>query len=297
MLHLLLARTITAADSNFAVNAYWYADPNTPFVYYESTVTVPPLLSKDWATTFLWPGLQPLSASTHFLPLNNGVLQPVLTFGVSCAPNPSNIPLSLNSWWISAQYVNTYVSPVICTGGNAMNVNGGDKLQMIFQQKVGSTIWQQTVNNLNNGNSVSFSYDMQGQEQAWAEFVMETPSGWHSNPPQFVVSNIILKSAPGSAIKCDYQSSVYAAYPGAALSCDNPVLSGNTCAIAKCLFNNYANTSTVTAATASQIFTSTSSPNPSLTSTASTITNSTSDEVQTQFSNLLISSLLLFFLI
>ncbi|KAJ3268688.1 hypothetical protein HDV01_002366 [Terramyces sp. JEL0728] len=245
---LLFASSALAADTNFAVNAYWFTDPvNAPFVYFESTLTVPLLLTPAWDTTFIWPGLQPLGNSPHFLPINNGVLQPVLTYGISCAPNPSNTPLSLNSWWISAQYVNTYASPIICTGGNVMNVNVGDSLKMVMQLRTGTTTWDQTVTNLNSGTSVSFSYDLQGQEQGWAEYVMETPAGWHDSPPQFIVSNLVMRSAPGTTVGCDYQSSAYSGYPGAAVTCDSPVVSGNTCTVSKCLYNGASSSTTTTA--------------------------------------------------
>ncbi|KAJ3256491.1 hypothetical protein HK103_005489 [Boothiomyces macroporosus] len=233
MLNLLLLVSNTfAADTNFAVNAYWFTDPvNAPFVYFESTIVVPNLLTSPWDTTFIWPGLQPL--------------------GRSCAPNPSNTPLSLNSWWISAQYVNTFVTPIICTGGDVMNVNVGDTLKMVMSLRTGTTVWDQTVTNMSNGKSVSFSYDLQGQEQGWAEFVLETPAGWHANPPQFVVSNIVMRSAPGTTVQCDYQSSAYSGYPGASVTCDNPVKSGNTCTVSKCLYNGATVTSTTTSTTPS----------------------------------------------
>ncbi|KAJ3325768.1 hypothetical protein HDV06_003538 [Boothiomyces sp. JEL0866] len=258
---LLFTSKVLAADTNFAVNAYWFTDPVTaPFVYFESTIVVPKLLSSAWDTTFIWPGLQPLGNSPHYYPINNGVLQPVLTYGRSCAPNPSNTPLSLNSWWISAQYVNTFVSPIICTGGNVMNVNVGDSLKMVMNLRAGSTIWDQTVTNLSNGNSVSFSYDLKGQEQGWAEFVMETPAGWHDNPPQFIVSNLVMKSAPGTTVQCDYQSSAYSGYPGAAVTCDTPVKSGNTCTVSKCLYNGASTATTTSATTTKTISTSSGSP-------------------------------------
>ena len=37
-------------------------------------------------TLFLWPGVQPDTGALNYLPISNGVLQPVLTWGPSCAP-------------------------------------------------------------------------------------------------------------------------------------------------------------------------------------------------------------------
>ena len=47
----------------------------------------------------LWPGLQPDGPGANDQPLDNGVLQPVLTWGPTCAPNaPDGDPYG--SWWI-----------------------------------------------------------------------------------------------------------------------------------------------------------------------------------------------------
>ncbi|CAF1210031.1 unnamed protein product [Rotaria sp. Silwood1] len=72
-------------------------------VYVETTMIVPPKQASK-GTLFLWPGLQPGGA--NFDPIDNGVLQPVLTWGTSCAPGTQ--PAAYSTWWISAQYVNTY---------------------------------------------------------------------------------------------------------------------------------------------------------------------------------------------
>jgi hypothetical protein len=76
-----------------------------------TTLKVPQYPSKpisEGKVLFLWPGLQPSEKGSHFEPIGNGVLQPVLTYGVSCAPTQQ--PKAFSSWWISAQYVNTLSS-------------------------------------------------------------------------------------------------------------------------------------------------------------------------------------------
>ncbi|KAJ3256492.1 hypothetical protein HK103_005490 [Boothiomyces macroporosus] len=243
---LILASMALAATETFAVEAFWYTDPATaPYVYYESTLTVPDLPAPDWQTTFIWPGLQPLPSSPHFLPINEGVLQTVLTYGTSCSFQSSDAGLvDTNKWWISAQYVNTYGPAFICTGGNAMNVNPGDKLTMVISLPTGSTVWQQTVTNLSNGKSVSFTYDLKGQEQAWAIFILELANGWHQYPPQFQVENIVLKTAPGTVNPCTFSSSAYSGYPGASINCNQPVRNGNVCTIDKCWFDTTSTGST-----------------------------------------------------
>ncbi|KAJ3268689.1 hypothetical protein HDV01_002367 [Terramyces sp. JEL0728] len=236
MYPLILASLALAADQTFAVEAFWYTDPvSAPYVYYESTMTVPDLPSIDWQTTFIWPGLQPLPSSPHFLPINEGVLQAVLTYGTSCSMQSSDMGvIDTSKWWISAQYVNTYGPAFICTGGNAMNVNPGEQLKMVISLPTGSTIWQQTIYNLNSGKTVSFSYDLQGQEQAWAMFIIELANGWHNSPPQFQVTNIVLKTPPGTVNSCTFSPSAFSGYAGASVTCNDPVRNGNVCTVAKC---------------------------------------------------------------
>jgi len=143
-------------------------------------------------TLFLWPGLQPVMGGANYSALDNGVLQPVLTWGPTCAPNaPAQ---SYKSWWVSAQYVNTYIassSPNYaayngCHGGPGMNVTAGDTLDMHFA--LSGTDWTQTVVNRRNAQSVSYTIDMLGQSQGMAEFDIE---GYSSNP----VSDVIFTSS------------------------------------------------------------------------------------------------------
>lgn len=158
----------------FSVTANWMALPDNPFTYFESTIIVPPLPSDEWKTLFLWPGLQPLPKSKNFSPIDNGVLQPVLTFGTSCAPNPNN--LDEKGWWISSQYVNTFGKSEGhsgCFGGPRIAVKSGDSLRMVMELK--GTEWIQSVQNQKSKKVANFTIDMMGQGQSWAEWVMETP--------------------------------------------------------------------------------------------------------------------------
>ena len=83
------------------------------YVSFTSTLTVPPVPDYQMnganqpATYFLWPGLQPNSNSANLLPINNGVLQPVLSYGPACSPGAPKQQAAYNGWYISAQYVNT----------------------------------------------------------------------------------------------------------------------------------------------------------------------------------------------
>lgn len=145
------------------------ANAQNQIVRLQTTLTVP---SKPAATgtLFLWPGLQPGGA--NLLPIDNGVLQPVLTWGRSCAPGTQ--PKAYSTWWISAQYVNTYGKAqgyTGCSGGPVMSVEVGDTLRIDMQ--LTGTVWSQVVTDAQTGASVSFSKDMMGQAQNSAYFDVE----------------------------------------------------------------------------------------------------------------------------
>jgi hypothetical protein len=149
-----------------------------------TTLTVPEQPPAS-GTLFLWPGLQPLPGGRNYDPINNGVLQPVLTWGPSCAPHS---PTGHTSWWISSQYVNTFGSNpgfTGCKGGDAMNVAVGDDL--LLEMTVVNRIWTQTATDLTNQRSVSFDFDLQNQAQGIAELVIETS-------PQKPVGDVVFKS-------------------------------------------------------------------------------------------------------
>jgi hypothetical protein len=137
-------------------------------------------------TLFLWPGLQPLPGGENFNPIGNGVLQPVLTWGNSCAPG--NQPKAYSTWWISRQYVNTdgnYTGYTGCHGGNVISAAVNDLLDidMVLGGSSG-TVWTQTVTDRTTGKAATFAVDMLGQGQDWALFVIE---GYSSEPVSDVI--------------------------------------------------------------------------------------------------------------
>ncbi|KAI8615912.1 hypothetical protein BC830DRAFT_1120302 [Chytriomyces sp. MP71] len=164
---------------------------------------VPPLPTiNPGQTLFIWPGLQPGYAS-NFLPIDNGVLQPVLTHGSSCAPNQLG---AQNEWWISAQYVNTVgQAPGYsgCYGGPAIQVQPGDTLRLDFS--LAGTTWMQTVQSLGTGMSVSFAIDMENQGQGWFELVTEltaTSLAVASYVPAIAYANVALAAQSGDGNLC-----------------------------------------------------------------------------------------------
>ncbi|KAI5830024.1 hypothetical protein K523DRAFT_240773 [Schizophyllum commune Tattone D] len=129
-------------------------------------------------TLFIWPGIQPGNALSEAngdpAGVDNGVLQPVLTWGPSCAPGtqPSD------QWWISGQYVNTNTQNskfAGCFGGDIMALQPDDLVECTMELTNGSTsTWDQTCVNQSNGESVSFQFDLAGQLQGWTELIVET---------------------------------------------------------------------------------------------------------------------------
>ena len=135
----------------------------------QTTMLVPPEPPPS-GTLFLWPGLQPDGA--NFLPIDNGVLQPVLTWGPTCAPGKQ--PREYSTWWISGQYVNTFGNEpgyTGCLGGAIMSVDVGDTLAI--DMALTGTVWTQTITDEQTGQEVTYSLDMLGQAQNIAYFIIE----------------------------------------------------------------------------------------------------------------------------
>ena len=149
---------------------------------------------------FLWPGLQPLPGGANYQPIDNGVLQPVLTWGPTCAPNSPAQPYA--SWWVSAQYVNTVGhAPGFtgCQGGSGMNVAVGDVL--IMTMTLSGTTWTQVVKSRATGDSVRFDFDLRGQSQNRAEFAIEEYSSSPTTPVVFGPTVVTTNTVP-SALAC-----------------------------------------------------------------------------------------------
>ncbi|HEX3772652.1 MAG TPA: hypothetical protein VHV30_17355 [Polyangiaceae bacterium] len=163
------------ASATAAVQGYgsveFTAATRTAITRLQTTMTVPAKPPAS-GTLFLWPGLEPLRNSANYDPIDLGVLQPVLTWGSTCAPTAPN---TYASWWISAQYVNTYGSDTGftgCQGGQGIDVAVGDTLDI--DMALAGTVWDQTVTDRQTGGVATFSIDMQGQAQDWALFIIES---------------------------------------------------------------------------------------------------------------------------
>ena len=178
------------------VNGYGDVEFNistqTQIVGLHTTLTVPAKPPAS-GTLFLWPGLQPLPGGKNYNPIGNGVLQPVLTWGGTCAPTAPN---SYASWWISAQYVNTYGSDqghTGCHGGQGMDVAVGDPLDIAMT--LSGTVWNQTVVDRQTGTMATFDFDMDGQAQNWGIFMIESDGSEPISDVVFTSTTLTLAAA------------------------------------------------------------------------------------------------------
>jgi hypothetical protein len=162
---------VTPSSEYHAVK--WSVSTTTELVGLWTTMIVPAKPNGTSGTLYVWPGIQPLGNSKNFYPLGNGILQPVLSVGPTCAPGAPN---DYASWWISGQYVN--VSGAIgnggCLGGSGMDVAVGDQLDIAMT--LSGTVWTQLVMDRQTGMSVKFDMDLMGQSQDWATLAIEIPS-------------------------------------------------------------------------------------------------------------------------
>ena len=174
-------------------------------------------------TLFLWPGLQPDGA--NFQPIDNGVLQPVLTWGPSCAPGDQ--PRDYSTWWISGQYVNTngsYPGYTGCLGGEIMSVDVGDTLTL--EMAMAGTVWTQTVTDDQTGQKVTYSIDMLGQAQNIAYFIVEEYSSAPVSEVIFTDTTITFGTA--DAADCELTERGQTDYVSVPVPSDD----GRTCSIA-----------------------------------------------------------------
>ena len=140
-------------------------------------------------TLYLWPGLQPRRGADYY-PIDNGVLQPVLTWGPSpCAAGKQ--PEEFSTWWISGQYVNSfgnYTGYEGCHSGPVMAVNPKD--QLLIGMSLFQSIWTQTVLVLGTTKYTDFHFGLGTQAQGFAWFSIEPYDGAISSDVEFLQTTI-----------------------------------------------------------------------------------------------------------
>lgn len=220
-------------------------------------------------TVFIWPGLQPEGSEGFcFYPINNGVLQPVLTYGNSCAPDK---PQDVDQWWISGQYVNTFLkcnsvpnefadacdSYAHCHGGQSITINPGQKIETSMDYQSADQSWLQTINagGQTTTYSIALNYcsansnpatpvDMEPQSQTRAILSIETHG--YDEPLTQTYENISLKIHVGDDTTATCDNTITVRETISTSSCDSFKMISNsdgilTCQIDSCTVNKPAN--------------------------------------------------------
>ena len=160
------------------------ASPSNRIVGLETTLTVP-ASPPQRGTLFLWPGLQPEVGGEGYVPIGNGVLQPVLAWGTSCAPGQQ--PPLYSAWWISGQYFDDSGQDPAhrgCYGGPVMPAAVGESLHMTLTLRRHRVDADHRRRRGQAPLTVSFDEDLMGQAQNRALFVIE---GYDCEPVSDVV--------------------------------------------------------------------------------------------------------------
>lgn len=147
-------------------------------------------------TLFIWPGLQHRGGNDPGR-VGNGVLQPVLTWGPSCASSAPASSRSYSSWWIAAMYVNISTraaGPSGCAAGDAMDTPVGDRLVIEFD--VQGNEWTQTVTNLSSMEKVDLTWDLEGQDQNMVIWDIEVPSSARPASDTFFEKSVLTFAEP-----------------------------------------------------------------------------------------------------
>ncbi len=210
--------------------ADFYLPPPNQIVGLQTSMTVPPLPpvpANGAAALFLWPGLQPAAGSAKLLP-QPGVLQPVLTWGQSCAPVQQ--PPAFSSWWISAEYY----SPAGCQSGDAMMVEPGDVLLIRLALDPSSGDWTETVTDARSGGSVQFVINLLGESQNWIDFAIESWFGAAMSTPLEFTDTTITFQSPDEGGWCSSAQGEQNAY---AMTPPTAQAGGTQCTIARIVLN------------------------------------------------------------
>lgn len=170
------------------------------FTRLQTTLEVPAKPPGSSGTVFLWPGLEPLRGDANYNPIGLGVLQPVLTWGPSCA---AQAPRDTHEeWWIAGMYVNVSGSSPEhrgCIDGDVMQVQVEDLLEI--DMALEDTTWTQTITAQMGMTTVDFAIDLEGQPQRWALFEIELPGS--AKPTEDVVfTDTVLTFAEPDEERC-----------------------------------------------------------------------------------------------
>ncbi|KAI8613176.1 hypothetical protein BC830DRAFT_498517 [Chytriomyces sp. MP71] len=213
-------------------------DANNSFNSFSANMVVPQNPTNP-GSYFIWIGLQSTRNSTNYQPTGNGVLQPVLTFGHSCAPHTEQIASPNGTWHVSGLYVNLGLDnarseKVGCFGGDVMDVAPGDTLDKACSVQSGGQYVKDGPGA--HGCTVIFTYDMSGQAQTFA--IMEVELLHHALVDFDVTFQDIKLSTDNedSAVKVDQFCTTNHGL-AAVENCSNVKYDHNQCTIGSCVFS------------------------------------------------------------
>jgi hypothetical protein len=195
----------------------WYeativVPPPNQIIGFQTTTVVPPVppsSSNSSAYIDYWPGLDPSPSSVNFLPINNGVLQPVLIFFTP-----------FQSWVASSIYDNIYgdIPPIIegyqtptpsevdgyDNGSTSTEINPqpGDVIveNMVLDQTTG--YWTTSLTDTTSNQSNTLIMNMQGQGQNIAYFALEIWYGMPMSNPVIFTNSTLTFASPDTAGLC-----------------------------------------------------------------------------------------------
>lgn len=180
----------------FAGVKYLARTPNE-IVSFKTTLVVPKTPTAK-QTLFIWPGLQSRDGAADPGRVGNGVIQPVLTWGGSCAPKQPSRPFDAG-WWIAGMYVNVSTGaagPSGCAGGDYVSTSLGDWLEIDMFAK--DKLSAQSIKNVQTGMKADFTIDLKGQVQNEAMWLIEVPSGTSVRPAEDTIwlQNVLTFAKP-----------------------------------------------------------------------------------------------------
>ena len=155
-------------------------------------------------TLFIWPGLQSRDGAADPNRVGNGVLQPVLTWGPSCAPKRPSDPYA--GWWIAGMYVtlsSNIAGPTGCGGGDYLSNDVGDLLEIDMFLK--DEKWVTTIKNVQMNEMVDYTIDLRGQVQNEVMWLIEVPDGSSIRPVDDTIwtQNVLTFAEPVTSCQPD----------------------------------------------------------------------------------------------
>jgi len=212
-------------------NVIFYTDARNYDIYFvdfsvdfAAPLSLPENITPGEFSVFIWPGLQP-GGSSCFYPINNGVLQPVLSYGNSCAPFKPQ-PQDLEQWWISGQYVNRplHVSNcdsvpnefvdacenyAHCHGGEFLTINPGQEITTSMVYEPANQSWLQTIeaDGQTQTYSIALNYCSENSEpatpvtrepQSQTLAILSIETHGYNTPLEHTFENILLKIYVGT---------------------------------------------------------------------------------------------------